>query len=1684
MKNTLFRPVIRVLALCLVLLAVLSTQALAAYSGTPKEPVQITDSTYAYLGLTSDNWGPYSGYYGIRNAEELYGFAALVNGGNRAAKAVLLQDIVVNETVSASGAAHTWTPIGSTLAKCFDGAFDGNGHTISGLYYNDPNASYVGLFGAVGYGSTSVSISNVTLANSYLCAGQYVGGIAGILAGEKVHISGCKIAQDVTVRAATEQDQACLGGIAGGRGSTNVGNSSDRTIKNCVVLGSIVREKEGNFAGAVFGQNPADGTAIVEVQDCYYRTGCLTINNETKNFGIGSVSNNYASDKGCAQIASASAEHSCLSISSAETKANCTYPGRSAHSFCLICGKVTSGTKAVTPADGVSHVYSPSDCLTDGVCQLCGDNKGKDPDKHHSSEYTYSPSATDSRKHDIFHKCCNAPAGESAEHTYKDYVCTLCNARCPHDNFTNGICNDCNAQGDRYIYYEWNGTAGELTQKVGVAPATAYTSQTSLNGGWYIVKGTKTVNQRIMINGDVHLILADGAHLNATKGISLYSGKSLHIYAQSTSLSTAGKLTANGTGMYNAGIGGSKRVPSKEPEYELNPNAGALTIHGGVISATGASGAAGIGATFGELVDDGSGGSVTIFGGHVTAKGGYGGAGIGSGGGRNTNAGTVTVRGGTVKAEGGKRATGIGSAQTNGEGADIVITGGSVWAIAGFDPEADYTLQPIGGGQQVPNDYTLKNANGDDLSLYTLVLDGAAASAQVTAISGTAAASYGVSDVYAQEGKLYFYLPAGSDIASTVSSVTAGGKTYYYTETSESGEHVYGLHAHSWAFSLNEWEDGIVAVCSGSGTCPVDNQTVTIRLFAPIDLIYNGQPKTVSVNQTPAGVFTDLPAVSYEGNCTDAGVHTASLTYGGVTAEKPFAIAPLDITGATVGPFDPRTYNGEAQVPKAAVTLANGMTVTGTWTTVTNVSDTSIFIASGNFAGAIENQPTGMKKRDPAAEDFTFAPPVNLVYDGSAKQPTVTTDRIGMGQYSVTCYRDDGGASMQPVDPVEGGTYFVVVSVEEGENYLAASSIRADAWKFTITQAQTAMTAATDSTAYAYGDTITVTGTADVLRQNAGIRRLFAGPTARQVALYDAGGYQLTDGVDVVNGEYTITYDTAEKGILPGEEIQLMVRFVGDSSLSDQTALTNAFTLAPKSLTPGVSGSVTKPYDGTTAVPADNSLTIALPDKLEGDSVTASASYAYADAATGTGKTVVASGIALGGTDAQFYALDADTASDAVGEITKAQAIPMSGTLDVANKHAQTYEIDLSESLPALEGGKVFGEISYALGAVELGSYYGGGAAISGAALRLPILAVDSSEEAQIGTVTVTVSSQNIADSTLTLAVSTTNHQHQWRFTASGDAITAACVNADGACYAEQVIIRLVAPADAELAYTGTAKTMTIEQTPAGMFDDLPAVSYCCKHGCTGVGEHTATLTYRGAVAEKKFTIGPVAASAGGNAEIVDGTKLIVTKDTRLPDSAAYYGEMAKAALEKKFGAENTVAKIKVHLQKASEEALAAMDSVTTGTASAQVLEISLKYWDEASDRWVKITEDTLGLVPEHGVEVVIPYDLFGFTDQENLPAYRFVIYHMITLPMDDAYQIGDIEDLSSETVATPEGLKVHVEHGFSPFVVGYVKTADQAAIGALPQTGDDSQMGLWLMLLALCGAGALTLRSRKRRAE
>ena len=98
---------------------------------------------------------------------------------------------------------------------------------------------------------------------------------------------------------------------------------------------------------------------------------------------------------------------------------------------------------------------------------------------------------------------------------------------------------------------------------------------------------------------------------------------------------------------------------------------------------------------------------------------------------------------------------------------------------------------------------------------------------------------------------------------------------------------------------------------------------------------------------------------------------------------------------------------------------------------------------------------------------------------------------------------------------------------------------------------------------------------------------------------------------------------------------------------------TGSFTIEEKTLTPSIAGSTSKTYDGTKTV-TGSGLSISLEGTVPSDDVSATASFAYADANAGNDKQIAATGIKLAGDDAKNYKLAATSANANVGTIEKA----------------------------------------------------------------------------------------------------------------------------------------------------------------------------------------------------------------------------------------------------------------------------------------------------------------------------------------------------------------------------------------------------------------------------------------------
>lgn len=124
-----------------------------------------------------------------------------------------------------------WVPIGSDASHPFQGTFDGQGHTVSGLSISSLSSDYQGLFGYVSDGA----VKNLSVEGS-VAGHDSVGGIVGYLNNSALLC--CR--GNVTV-----SGESYVGGLAGA--------CITSTIQNCFNLGGVSgRANVGGIVGATF----------------------------------------------------------------------------------------------------------------------------------------------------------------------------------------------------------------------------------------------------------------------------------------------------------------------------------------------------------------------------------------------------------------------------------------------------------------------------------------------------------------------------------------------------------------------------------------------------------------------------------------------------------------------------------------------------------------------------------------------------------------------------------------------------------------------------------------------------------------------------------------------------------------------------------------------------------------------------------------------------------------------------------------------------------------------------------------------------------------------------------------------------------------------------------------------------------------------------------------------------------------------------------------------------------------------------------------------------------------------------------------------------------------------------------------------------------------------------------------
>lgn len=240
-------------------LAVSASAAVTATSAADMEKLKNTD-----------------GCYQLSTINNLYGFAAIVNGNsgytkNTSACAVVSANIKDNSSLLASNGNlsstrnnNTWTPITN-----FAGSFDGGNFTISGLYVNGGEGA--GLFKSVQGGAV---IKNISVTDSYFRVSDYASGLVAIVDkgdGSAVTIDNCVFAGTVAGGSnnGVAENLGGLVGVVNTGAKLNLTNSHNdgRVFASTRSITGGESMKAGNNVAGLVGR-VEDGASINAV-NCY-----------------------------------------------------------------------------------------------------------------------------------------------------------------------------------------------------------------------------------------------------------------------------------------------------------------------------------------------------------------------------------------------------------------------------------------------------------------------------------------------------------------------------------------------------------------------------------------------------------------------------------------------------------------------------------------------------------------------------------------------------------------------------------------------------------------------------------------------------------------------------------------------------------------------------------------------------------------------------------------------------------------------------------------------------------------------------------------------------------------------------------------------------------------------------------------------------------------------------------------------------------------------------------------------------------------------------------------------------------------------------------------------------------------------------------------------------------------------
>ena len=243
----------------------------------------------AWNGTTVEPRKGASGVYQIGTAEELAWLAVEINSSPNNSQnysAVLTADIDLGY--------RPWTPIGCYVDwrdnHPYRGVFDGQGHTVSGLYVTALSNGYAGLFG---YTSGNTTIKNLTVEGEIRLedvstTAKHIGGIVGEA---NAKLESCVSRVRISAAGFGTRDTCAVGGIAGKLSDAMTDCRFEGSIDiTCKRGGAYISGGVGGLAG-----NAAGGTLTRCVN-----TGAVTVDKGTGVGGIAGITSREVTFTQCA----------------------------------------------------------------------------------------------------------------------------------------------------------------------------------------------------------------------------------------------------------------------------------------------------------------------------------------------------------------------------------------------------------------------------------------------------------------------------------------------------------------------------------------------------------------------------------------------------------------------------------------------------------------------------------------------------------------------------------------------------------------------------------------------------------------------------------------------------------------------------------------------------------------------------------------------------------------------------------------------------------------------------------------------------------------------------------------------------------------------------------------------------------------------------------------------------------------------------------------------------------------------------------------------------------------------------------------------------------------------------------------------------------------------------------------